>query len=61
MDRSEVLPRPHVFRFPVAQACLWRDGADLTLVDTGDVNAAAAVEDGVRAPVRTRHGSRGSS
>ncbi|MFD9290655.1 MBL fold metallo-hydrolase [Streptomyces sp. NPDC060030] len=49
MDSIEVLPRLHMFRFPIGQAYLWRDGADLTLVDAGDVNAAAAVEGGIRA------------
>ncbi|MFE6184895.1 MBL fold metallo-hydrolase [Streptomyces sp. NPDC056465] len=48
MDTVEVLPRLHLFRFPIGQAYLWRDGADLTLVDAGDVRAAGAIEDGVR-------------
>lgn len=48
MDIVELLPQLHMFRFPVGQAYLWRDGADLTLVDAGDRHAAAAVEDGVR-------------
>lgn len=37
-----------MFRFPIGQAYLWRDGADLTLIDAGDIDAAPAIEDGVR-------------
>ncbi|MFI2781175.1 MBL fold metallo-hydrolase [Streptomyces sp. ALB3] len=48
MECVEVLPQLHMFRFPVGQAYLWRDGTDLTLVDAGDRHAAAAIEDGVR-------------
>ncbi|MFF5899635.1 MBL fold metallo-hydrolase [Streptomyces argenteolus] len=48
MDVVEVTPQLHMFRFSVAQAYLWRDGTDLTLVDAGDAHAAAAIEDGVR-------------
>lgn len=49
MDLLEVLPQLHMFRFPIGQAYLWRDGAELTLIDAGDINAAAAIEDAVRA------------
>lgn len=48
MDVVEVLPHLHMFRFPIGQAYLWRDGRDLTLVDAGDVHAADAIEGGVR-------------
>ncbi|MFC9941807.1 MBL fold metallo-hydrolase [Streptomyces pratensis] len=48
MDCVEVLPQLHMFRFPIGRAYLWRDGTELTLIDAGDVNAAAAIEDGVR-------------
>ncbi|MFJ8750365.1 MBL fold metallo-hydrolase [Streptomyces sp. NPDC102441] len=48
MDCVEVLPQLHMFRFRIGQAYLWRDGADLPLVDAGDRHAAAAIEDGVR-------------
>ncbi|MGW0788017.1 MBL fold metallo-hydrolase [Streptomyces sp. NPDC002911] len=48
MDCVEVLPQLHMFRFPIGQAYLWRDGADLTLIDAGDRYAAAAIGDGVR-------------
>ncbi|WP_393063454.1 MBL fold metallo-hydrolase [Streptomyces sp. LN549] len=37
-----------MFRFPIGQAYLWRDGSELTLIDAGDVNAAPAIENAVR-------------
>lgn len=37
-----------MFRFRIGQAYLWRDGTDLTLVDAGDIDAAAAIEDAIR-------------
>ncbi|MFF2412603.1 MBL fold metallo-hydrolase [Streptomyces sp. NPDC058092] len=48
MDLVEVLPQLHMFRFRIGQAYLWRDGADLTLIDAGDIDAAPAIEDAVR-------------
>lgn len=48
MDLVEVLPQLHMFRFPIGQAYLWRDGTELTLIDAGDVNAASAIEEAVR-------------
>ncbi|MEU5659247.1 MBL fold metallo-hydrolase [Streptomyces sp. NPDC047737] len=48
MDVVEVIPQLHMFRFPVAQVYLWRDGTELTLVDAGDVHAPSAIEEGVR-------------
>ncbi|MFJ6513845.1 MBL fold metallo-hydrolase [Streptomyces sp. NPDC091406] len=58
MDLVEVLPRLHMFRFRIGQAYLWRDGADLTLIDAGDIDSAAAIEDAIRslglAPARIR-------
>ncbi|MFE6000650.1 MBL fold metallo-hydrolase [Streptomyces sp. NPDC056454] len=49
MDLIEVLPRRlHMFRFRIGQAYLWADGADLTLIDAGDIGAAGAIEDAVR-------------
>ncbi|MFE7465942.1 MBL fold metallo-hydrolase [Streptomyces sp. NPDC057499] len=48
MDLVEVLPRLHMFRFPVGQAYLWRDGSDLTLIDAGGIDAAPAIEDAIR-------------
>ncbi len=37
-----------MFRFRIGQAYLWRDGAELTLIDAGDIDAAAAIEDAIR-------------
>ncbi|RPK80557.1 MBL fold metallo-hydrolase [Streptomyces sp. ADI98-10] len=58
MDLVEVLPQLHMFRFRIGQACLWRDGTDLTLIDAGDIESAAAIEDAIRtlghAPARIR-------
>ncbi|MDJ0460297.1 MBL fold metallo-hydrolase [Streptomyces sp. H27-C3] len=49
MDLVEVVPqRLHMFRFPIGQAYLWRDGAELTLIDAGDRNAAAPIEAAIR-------------
>ncbi len=48
MDLVEVLPQLHMFRFRIGQAYLWRDGADLTLIDAGDIDSAAAIEDAIR-------------
>lgn len=48
MDLVRVTPQLHMFRFPVGQAYLWRDGDELTLVDAGDVNAAVPIEEAVR-------------
>lgn len=49
MDLIDVLPgRLHLFRFRIGQACLWRDGAESTLIDAGDITAARPIEDAVR-------------
>ncbi|MEW2069332.1 MBL fold metallo-hydrolase [Streptomyces sp. NPDC007346] len=49
MDLIDVFPRRlHMLRFRIGQAYLWRDGADLTLIDAGDIESAAAIEDAVR-------------
>jgi glyoxylase-like metal-dependent hydrolase (beta-lactamase superfamily II) len=49
MDLITLTPRLHMFRFPIGQAYLWQDADDdLTLVDSGDVNAAPAIEAGIR-------------
>ncbi|WP_330295051.1 MBL fold metallo-hydrolase [Streptomyces sp. NBC_00503] len=49
MDLVEVIPeRLHMLRFPIGQAYLWRDGADLTLIDAGHAGAAAAIEGAIR-------------
>lgn len=39
-----------MFRFRIGQAYLWRDGADLALIDAGDIDAAPAIEGAVRGP-----------
>ncbi|MEV3873796.1 MBL fold metallo-hydrolase [Streptomyces sp. NPDC049906] len=43
MDVIEVVPGLRMLRFPVGTAYLWRDGRDLTLVDTGPVGHGAAI------------------
>ncbi|MFF1922935.1 MBL fold metallo-hydrolase [Streptomyces sp. NPDC058221] len=48
MDLVEVLPRLHMFRFPIGQAYLWRDAEELTLIDAGDIEAASDIENAVR-------------
>ncbi|HWU11781.1 MAG TPA: MBL fold metallo-hydrolase [Streptomyces sp.] len=48
MDCVEVLPQLLMFRFPIGQAYLWHDGADLTLIDAGDRHAGGAIEEGMR-------------
>ncbi|GHB54276.1 MBL fold metallo-hydrolase [Streptomyces xanthochromogenes] len=48
MDTVQVLPRLHMFRFPVGQAYLWRDRDGLTLVDAGAADAAAPIEQAIR-------------
>lgn len=37
-----------MLRFPIGQAYLWRDGADLTLIDAGHAGGAAAIEGAIR-------------
>ncbi|CAM5260497.1 MBL fold metallo-hydrolase [Streptomyces aurantiogriseus] len=49
MDVVELLPRLHLLRFPVGQACLWRDGEELTLVDAGPPGSGGAIADAVAA------------
>lgn len=49
MDLVEVVPEQlHMLRFPIGQAYLWRDGADLTLIDAGHAGSAAAIEGAIR-------------
>ncbi|MGW0701050.1 MBL fold metallo-hydrolase [Streptomyces sp. NPDC002867] len=49
MDFIPVLPQLHMFRFPIGQAYLWRDGDELTLVDAGHRDAAPLIEEAIRA------------
>ncbi|MGW7417698.1 MBL fold metallo-hydrolase [Streptomyces sp. NPDC054863] len=48
MDLVAVLPQLHMLRFPVGRAYLWRDGAELTLIDAGHRDAAADIEEAIR-------------
>ncbi|MFJ6698975.1 MBL fold metallo-hydrolase [Streptomyces sp. NPDC091272] len=48
MDLVAVLPQLHMLRFPVGQAYLWREGAELTLIDAGHRDAAADIEGAIR-------------
>jgi glyoxylase-like metal-dependent hydrolase (beta-lactamase superfamily II) len=43
MELLELTPRLHVLRFAVGQAYLWRDGEDLTLVDSGPPGSGPAI------------------
>ncbi|MEV4231143.1 MBL fold metallo-hydrolase [Streptomyces bobili] len=47
MDVIALLPRLHLLRFPVGQACLWRDADELTLVDAGPPGSGRAIADAV--------------
>ncbi|RNG18055.1 MBL fold metallo-hydrolase [Streptomyces botrytidirepellens] len=44
MEGIEVLPSLRMLRFPVGAAYLWRDGDELTLIDTGTADCAAEIE-----------------
>ncbi|MCF6523142.1 MBL fold metallo-hydrolase [Streptomyces sp. JJ36] len=44
MDVVEVVPGLRMLRFAVGAAYLWRDGGELTLVDTGTADRAAEIE-----------------
>jgi glyoxylase-like metal-dependent hydrolase (beta-lactamase superfamily II) len=43
MDLVELTPRLTQFRFDVGQAYLWRDGDELTLIDTGPLGVAEEI------------------
>ncbi|WP_435131519.1 MBL fold metallo-hydrolase [Actinacidiphila sp. bgisy144] len=45
MDVIEVLPSLCMLRFEVGAAYLWRDGDELTLIDTGAVGSAAPIDE----------------
>ncbi|MYW70490.1 MBL fold metallo-hydrolase [Streptomyces sp. SID8379] len=49
VDTIDVTPRLRLLRFPVGQAYLWRDGAELTLIDAGARGAGRPIADAVRA------------
>ncbi|WP_354638252.1 MBL fold metallo-hydrolase [Kitasatospora camelliae] len=44
MEIIEVRPELRMLRFPVGAAYLWRDGDELTLIDTGAADRAADIE-----------------
>lgn len=48
MELLELTPRLHMLRFTVGQAYLWRDGDDLTLVDSGPPGSGPAIAAAVR-------------
>ncbi|MGW7468936.1 MBL fold metallo-hydrolase [Streptomyces xantholiticus] len=48
MELIRVTPQLHMFRFPIGQAYVWRDGGDLTLVDAGHAGAAPLIEQALR-------------
>ncbi|MFB7245639.1 MBL fold metallo-hydrolase [Streptomyces populi] len=52
MDVIEVLPRLRMLRFPVGSAYLWRDGSELTLIDTGTADRAAEIEEALDGGLR---------
>ncbi|MEU5531815.1 MBL fold metallo-hydrolase [Streptomyces sp. NPDC020362] len=49
MDVIELLPRLHLLRFAVGQAYLWRDGEELTLIDTGTPGSGRTIAEAVTA------------
>ncbi|MBO8187624.1 MBL fold metallo-hydrolase [Streptomyces spirodelae] len=48
MEPQPVRPFLHVIPFAVGQAYLWRDGEEISLIDTGPPGGADAVEDAIR-------------
>jgi glyoxylase-like metal-dependent hydrolase (beta-lactamase superfamily II) len=48
MDFIQVSPRLYMFRFPIGQAYVWRDGDELTLVDAGQAGSAPLIEEALR-------------
>ncbi|MGA6167144.1 MBL fold metallo-hydrolase [Amycolatopsis magusensis] len=48
MEMIEVVPNLHLLRFAVGQAYLWRDGDELTLVDTGWAGEGAKIAKALR-------------
>jgi glyoxylase-like metal-dependent hydrolase (beta-lactamase superfamily II) len=48
MELLELTPRLRMLRFAVGQAYLWRDGDDLTLVDSGPPGSGPAIAAAVR-------------
>ncbi|MET8813503.1 MBL fold metallo-hydrolase [Streptomyces sp. NPDC004549] len=52
MDVIEVLPTLHMLRFPVGSAYVWRDGDELTLIDTGTADRAGRIEEALDGTLR---------
>ncbi|MET7487135.1 MBL fold metallo-hydrolase [Streptomyces sp. NPDC005538] len=52
MDVIEVVPGLRMLRFPVGAAYLWRDGDESTLIDTGTVDCAVAIEEALDVGLR---------
>lgn len=52
MDVIEVVPQLRMLRFPVGAAYLWRDGSELTLVDTGAAGCAALIGEALDGSLR---------
>jgi glyoxylase-like metal-dependent hydrolase (beta-lactamase superfamily II) len=52
MDVIEVLPCLRMLRFPVGAAYVWRDGSELTLIDSGTAGRADEIEAVLDAPLR---------
>jgi glyoxylase-like metal-dependent hydrolase (beta-lactamase superfamily II) len=45
MDVIEIRPGLRMLRFPVGAGYLWRDGGELTLIDTGTADCAGEIEE----------------
>ncbi|HEX6355038.1 MBL fold metallo-hydrolase [Actinophytocola sp.] len=54
MEIVELLPRLHQVNLDFGQVYLWRDGDDLTLVDTGTPGSGAAIESAIESLGLTR-------
>jgi glyoxylase-like metal-dependent hydrolase (beta-lactamase superfamily II) len=54
MEIAELLPRLHQVDLDFGQAYLWRDGDQLTLIDTGVPGCGPAIEDAIRSLGLTR-------
>lgn len=52
MEVIEVLPQLRMVRFPVGAAYVWRDGRELTLVDTGSADCAAEIDEALDGDLR---------
>ncbi len=50
METIEITPNLRMLRFEVGQAYLWRDGDELTLVDTGPAGSGPGIAAAIREP-----------